>query len=57
VEVIMEANGEHQSGLWKRIKSRFKWVLEELKEDSVARNPEKPIDCCNPPVYRKPKKN
>ena len=47
-----EVTGKEQ-GLWKRIKGRIKWVFEELKEDSVGQNPEKPIDCCNPPVYDK----
>ncbi len=27
-------------------------TLAELKEDSVASNPRKPVDCCNPPVPR-----
>lgn len=42
-----------ENGIWTRIKGRIRWILEELKEDSVASNPQKPVDCCNPPVYRK----
>lgn len=55
MEVIMEVRKENNQGLWKRIKSKIKWVYEELKEDSVAQNPQKPIDCCNPPVQHKTK--
>jgi len=47
----MQTNRE--KGIWKRVKGKIKWVLDELKEDSVAQNPTKPIDCCNPPVPEK----
>ena len=49
----MDNHRERNNGMWSRIKGRIRWVYEELREDSVARNPEKPIDCCNPPIYRK----
>ena len=51
MRLAMQANRE--KGIWKRVKGKIKWVLDELKEDSVAQNPTKPIDCCNPPVPEK----
>ena len=50
---MMEAGTDRS--FWERIKYRVKWIFEELKEDSVAKNPSKPVDCCNPPVYDKKK--
>ncbi|UCF31536.1 MAG: hypothetical protein JSV26_03750 [bacterium] len=47
----MEARKENS--FWKRINSSVKRIFEELKEDSVASNPKKPVDCCNPPVVPK----
>jgi hypothetical protein len=47
----MEARKE--DGFWKSVNKKVKWVFEELKKDSVAQNPGKPVDCCNPPVPRK----
>ena len=44
----MEA--QREEGLLKKIRKKFKRFREELKKDSVASNPEKPVDCCNPPV-------
>ena len=47
-------------GIWRRIGDKFKTFRDELKKDSVAANPRKPVDCCNPPVAlkteQKPKK-
>ena len=47
-----------RKNIWKRLIGRARWVLEELREDSVLANPQKPVDCCNPPVshgtHRKP---
>ena len=42
-----------EDGFWKSVNKKVKWIFEELKKDSVAQNPSKPIDCCNPPVPRK----
>ena len=39
-----------EESIWKRISEKFKVFREELKKDSVASNPRKPVDCCNPPV-------
>lgn len=39
-----------EEGFWKKVGEKFKVVREELKKDSVASNPQKPVDCCNPPV-------
>ena len=35
---------------WKWVNESVTRILEELKEDSVASNPRKPVDCCNPPT-------
>jgi len=39
-----------EDGFWKSVNKKVRKVFEELKRDSVAENPSKPIDCCNPPV-------
>ena len=39
-----------ENSIWRRISEKFKTFREELKKDSVASNPRKPVDCCNPPV-------
>jgi len=39
-----------KDNFWKRISKKFKVFREELKKDSVASNPRKPVDCCNPPI-------
>jgi hypothetical protein len=39
-----------EDSIWKRISDQFKVFREELKKDSVASNPRKPVDCCNPPM-------
>ena len=44
----METNKE--TGTWKRVKKSVNRFFEELKAESVASNPRKPVDCCNPPV-------
>jgi len=41
---------KEEKGLFKRIGKSVKKTLQDLKEDSVAHNPSKPVDCCNPPV-------
>ncbi len=48
---MMEVHREE--GFWKRFGEKFKTIREELKKDSVASNPRKPVDCCNPPVAPK----
>ena len=45
---VMEIHVE--KSVWKRLGEKFKMVREDLKKDSVASNPRKPVDCCNPPV-------
>jgi hypothetical protein len=45
----MEVYTERES-LWKRVHRKLEKFREELKSDSVASNPVKPVDCCNPPV-------
>ncbi len=40
---------------WERISRSIKRIISEMKEDSVAANPTKPVDCCNPPVTDKMK--
>jgi hypothetical protein len=37
-------------GFWKWVNESVTRILKELNEDSVANNPRKPVDCCNPPV-------
>lgn len=39
-----------EDGFWKWVNENVTRILEELKEDSVANNPQKPVDCCNPPT-------
>jgi len=39
-----------ENSIWRRIGEKLKMFREELKKDSVASNPRKPVDCCNPPV-------
>jgi hypothetical protein len=38
-----------EDGLWKWVHKKFDTFRDELKKDSVASNPRKPVDCCNPP--------
>ena len=38
-----------ENSIWRRFNEKFKMFREELKKDSVASNPRKPVDCCNPP--------
>jgi hypothetical protein len=39
-----------EEGFWKQVNEKVNRFFEELKEDSVASNPRRPVDCCNPPV-------
>ncbi|MDF1536035.1 MAG: hypothetical protein P1S46_05960 [bacterium] len=39
-----------KKGFLRRFREGVSKTLEDLKEDSVAGNPRKPVDCCNPPV-------
>jgi hypothetical protein len=39
-----------EDGFWKRVNESVARILKEFKEDSVANNPRKPVDCCNPPT-------
>jgi hypothetical protein len=39
-----------EDGLWKWVNENVTRILEDLKKDSVANNPRKPVDCCNPPT-------
>ena len=48
MEAIMETRKEDR--FWKRINTNVRKIIGDLKEDSVASNPRKPVDCCNPPV-------
>jgi len=49
-------NGVRKSeGFWGRINRNIKRIISEMKEESVAANPSKPVDCCNPPVTDKMK--
>jgi len=45
---MMETHKEES--FWKWVHRKFGMFREELKKDSVASNPRKPVDCCNPPV-------
>ena len=42
-----------KKGLWKRVRESLQRFREGLEKDSVASNPRKPVDCCNPPVAEK----
>lgn len=42
-------------GFWERINRNIKRIISDIKADSVAANPTKPVDCCNPPVTDKMK--
>jgi len=44
-----------ESGFWKRINTNLKRFVEDMKAESVAANPTKPVDCCTPPVTDKMK--
>jgi hypothetical protein len=39
-----------EDGFWKWVNESVTRILEDLKKDSVANNPRKPVDCCNPPT-------
>jgi hypothetical protein len=39
-----------EDGFWKQVNINVHRFFEELKKDSVASNPHKPVDCCNPPL-------
>ena len=41
---------KNKEKLWGRINQKIQKITQDLKEDSVAANPRKPVDCCNPPV-------
>ena len=41
---------QEETGLWRRVSEKWQRFRKELKKDSVASNPRKPVDCCNPPV-------
>jgi len=42
-----------EEGIFKRFGEKLKEFREELRKDSVASNPRKPVDCCNPPEQLK----
>jgi len=48
-------NVPRNESFWERINRNIKRIISEMKEDSVAANPRKPVDCCNPPVTDKMK--
>jgi hypothetical protein len=35
--------------LFRNISEKVQKIKEDLKSESVGQNPEKPVDCCNPP--------
>jgi hypothetical protein len=39
-----------KKGVFRRLREGVNKTFAELKADSVASNPRKPVDCCNPPV-------
>jgi hypothetical protein len=41
---------------WEMINRKWHTFREDLRVDSVAGNPRKPVDCCNPPVPDKDKR-
>jgi len=41
---------QKEDTFWKWVNEKFQVFMEELKRDSVANNPRKPVDCCNPPT-------
>lgn len=47
---------KRELGFWKKINRNLKKFVEDMKADSVAANPSKPVDCCTPPVTDKMKK-
>ena len=47
----METRREER--FWERVNKNVHRFFEELKEESVASNPRKPVDCCNPPTSSK----
>lgn len=49
----MEARKEE--GFWKQVNRKVSRFFKELEADSVAKNPRKPVDCCNPPTLSKPR--
>ena len=42
-----------EKSFWKRGWKSLIRFREELEKDSVASNPRKPVDCCNPPATKK----
>lgn len=46
-----------EDGFWKRVNESVHRFFEELKEGSVANNPRKPVDCCNPPTPPQTRQN
>ena len=41
---------QREESFWNTMHRKFDNLREEFKKDSVASNPRKPVDCCNPPV-------
>jgi len=40
---------DKKRGLLRRAREGIIRFFEDLKKDSISQNPEKPVDCCNPP--------
>lgn len=46
---------DKRRGLLQKAREGIRRLFEDLKKDSISQNPEKPIDCCNPPQIPKPR--
>ena len=42
-----------EKGFLKRLRESLHSFREGLQKDSVASNPSKPVDCCNPPTAKR----
>ena len=44
-----------EKSFWKQARLKINKLIKDLEADSVAKNPRKPVDCCNPPTRPKSK--
>jgi hypothetical protein len=50
VKEVISVKGSEENTFLKWVNEQFQEQIEELRNESVARNPRKAVDCCNPPV-------
>jgi hypothetical protein len=50
VKEVISVKGSEENTFWKWVNEQFQEQIEELRKESVTRNPRKPVDCGSPPV-------